>query len=158
MNIPEWVYKDTRPESDEAYFENMTRCIFQAGLNWQIISNKWPDFRRVFKNFDFRKVAVFGVEDVNILLEDPKIIRNRRKILATINNAGEFERIAEKEGSFQRWLDGFDKSNNYDVVVKRLKSHFKHVGPSTAHIFLWSVGEDIKYDPAVHPRKPKKVV
>jgi 3-methyladenine DNA glycosylase Tag len=155
---PDWVYREKKPEKDEVYFENLTRCIFQAGLSWQIVSNKWPNFKKAFRDFNFRKVAEFGAEEITSLSENPEIIRNKRKIIASIHNAREFERIIDKNGSFQNWLNSIDKSNNYDKVVKRLKSNFKHVGNSTAHIFLWSIGESIKYDETVHSRQPKKIV
>jgi len=156
--MPGWVYKGRRPATDREYFENMTRCIFQGGLNWQMIANKWPNFREAFAEFDIDKVAAYGPDDVARLRGDEGIIRNRQKIEATIRNAEEFERIAAEHGSFQKWLDSLDKGSNYDYVVKRLKSRFKRVGPGTAHIFLWSVGEPIEYDESVHSRRPMKIV
>jgi len=155
---PDWVYTDKRPETNTEYFENMTRCIFQAGLSWQLISNKWPNFQKVFYSFKISKIAGFGARDITRLSNDTGIIRNKRKINATIHNAREFERIIKKHEGFQSWLDSLDKSNNYNPVVKQLKSRFKHVGPSTAHIFLWSVGEPIKYDESIHSRPPKTIV
>ena len=155
---PDWVYTEKRPAIDREYFENISRCIFQAGLSWQLMASKWPGFRRAFDDFDITKVAAYGAEDIARLSKDPGIIRNRNKILATIHNAREFERIAQQHGSFQTWLDSIDKSHNYDLVIKRLRSRLKRVGPSTAHIFLWSVGEPIEYDPTVHTRKPTKIV
>jgi len=156
--MPGWVYKGRRPATDREYFENMTRCIFQGGLNWQMIANKWPNFREAFNGFDIDKVAAYGPDDVARLRGDEGIIRNRQKIEATIRNAEEFKRIAAEHGSFQNWLDSLDKGSNYDYVVKRLKSRFKRVGPGTAHIFLWSVGEPIEYDESVHSRRPTKIV
>ena len=155
---PDWVYTDKRPATDREYFENLTRCIFQAGLSWQLMASKWPGFRRAFDGFDITRVAAYGAEDIARLSADPGIIRNKNKILATIHNAREFERIAQQHGSFQAWLDSIDRSHNYDLVVKRLRSRLKRVGPGTAHIFLWSVGEPIEYDPTVHTRKPSKIV
>ena len=155
---PTWVYKGTRPATDEAYLENLTRCIFQAGLSWQLVARKWPDFRRAFHNFDVGKIAGYGPQDISRLAADATIIRNRQKILATIHNAREFERIRQEAGDFQSWLDTLDKSNNYHTVVSRLRSRLKRVGPGTAHIFLWSVGEPIEYDPGVHTRRPTRIV
>jgi len=155
--LPSWVYTDSRPETDREYFENLTRVIFQAGLSWQLMANKWPNFKKAFDNFDIGKVAAYGAEGIGRLVEDAGIIRNRQKILATIHNAREFERIAREHGNFQSWLDSIDRSHNYDLVVKRLRSRFKRVGSGTAHIFLWSVGEGIRYDPAVHTRQPTKI-
>ncbi|MFB0558458.1 MAG: DNA-3-methyladenine glycosylase I [Candidatus Bathyarchaeia archaeon] len=158
MKLPSWVYSGTRPETDREYFENLTRCIFQAGLSWQLMARKWPDFQRAFHNFDIANVAAYGADDIKRLSEDQGIIRNKQKIIATIHNAREFERIAREQGSFKAWLDTIDKSGNYDRVVKRLRSRLKRVGLSTAHIFLWSVGEPIEYDPTVHARQPTKIV
>jgi DNA-3-methyladenine glycosylase I len=155
---PGWVYKGRRPATDREYFENMTRCIFQGGLSWRMIANKWPNFREAFAGFDIDRVAAYGPDDVARLLGDEGIIRNRQKIEATIRNAEEFKRIAAEHGSFKRWLDSLDKGSNYDYAVKRLKSRFKRVGIGTAHIFLWSVGEPIEYDPSVHSRRPTRIV
>ena len=157
QKLPDWVYKDSRPETDVEYFSNMTRCIFQGGLNWVMIANKWPNFLKVFDGFDIDKVAAYSLDDQDRLKNDAGIIRNKQKIMATINNAEEFQRIIREHGSFQKWLDGLDKSNNYKVVVGRLKMRFNRVGPSTAHIFLWSIGEPIEYDTSIFTRQPKKI-
>ncbi|UCH56894.1 MAG: hypothetical protein JSV18_06015, partial [Candidatus Bathyarchaeota archaeon] len=71
------------------------------------------------------------------------------KIQATIHNAKEFQRIAEEHGSFQSWLNSLDKSENYAGVERQLSDRLKHVGRSTAHIFLYTVGEDIRYNQSV---------
>jgi len=54
---PEWWYRNQRPANDEAYFENMTRVIFQAGLNWKVIDKKWPTTVKAFEKFSISKVA-----------------------------------------------------------------------------------------------------
>jgi len=122
-----------------------------------MIANKWPNFEKAFDGFDIKKIAAYGLDDQERLKNDAGIIRNKQKIMDTIQNAEEFQRIAEKHGSFQEWLDIMDKSNNYDYVTKRLASRFKRVGPATAHIFLWSVGEPIRYDESLHNRRPSKL-
>ena len=144
---PEWMYRDALPPDDSAYFENLTHCIFQAGLNWKMITNKWPGFTEAFAGFDVDKVAGFGDEDVERLMADTGIVRNRRKIHATIANAREFRRIAEEHGSFKEWFTGLDKSDNYAGAIKALQETFSHVGKTTANIFIYTVGEDIKHIP-----------
>jgi DNA-3-methyladenine glycosylase I len=156
--LPSWVHRGRRPASDDVYFENMSRCVFQAGLSWRLVADRWPSFMRAFDDFNVGKVAGYGPDDIRRLSEDASIIRNRPKIVATIGNAREFERVAAECGSFQRWLDGLDKDHNYDLVVKRLKARFRRVGPSTAHIFLWSVGEPIEYEPEIFTRRPREIV
>jgi 3-methyladenine DNA glycosylase Tag len=141
------MYRDSLPPHDSAYFENLTRCIFQAGLNWKMITNKWPSFTEAFAGFDIAKVAGFGDDDVERLMTDTRIVRNKRKILATIANARTFTRISREHGSFKEWFAGLDKSDNYAGVKKELKKTFSHVGDSTANIFIHTVGEDIKHHP-----------
>ncbi len=142
---PAWMYRDTRPRNDDVYFENMTRVIFTAGLSWKMIDKKWPNFKKAFKNFSIDKVAQFSDDDVEQLRNNPGIVRNRAKIMATINNARQFQNIKKEFGSFQRFIDSLDKSNNYALVVKELGKRFSRVGPSSARIFLYSVGEKIEH-------------
>ena len=142
---PTWIYRDTRPPNDDAYFENMTRVIFIAGLSWKMIDKKWPNFKKAFKNFSIDKVAQFSDGDVEQLKNNPGIVRNRAKIMATINNARQFQNIKKEFGSFQRFIDSLDKTNNYTLVIKELGKRFNRVGPSSARIFLYSVGEEIEH-------------
>jgi len=78
-------------------------------------------------------------------MADSGIIRNQKKILATIHNAKQFQKIGKEFGSFQKHLDGLDKSKNYSLVIKELGKIFKRLGPSSARIFLYSVGEDVQH-------------
>jgi DNA-3-methyladenine glycosylase I len=141
--MPEWWYRNRRPTNDNAYFENMCRVIFQAGLNWRVIDNKWGTTKKAFCNFDLEEVANFTDSDVARLLRDTGIIRNRGKIKAIIQNAQNFIAIQKRYGSFRKYLDSQDKSNNYANVVKDLVNKFKWLGPSTASTYLFTVGEDI---------------
>lgn len=78
-------------------------------------------------------------------MNDKGIVRNKGKISAIIQNAKEFERIKKEYGSFQTYLDGLDKSHNYSPVVKELSNKFKWLGPSSASLFLYTVGERIEH-------------
>ena len=138
------MYRDRRPPSDDAYFENMTRVIFLAGLSWKMIDKKWPNFKKAFRDFSVDKIARFGEEDVQRLLSDASIVRNRQKIIAAISNARIFQDLRREYGSFQHYLDSLDKTDNYALVIKELGKRFNRIGPSSARIFLYTVGEDIK--------------
>ena len=72
---------------DQPLFEKLSLEAFQAGLSWITILKRRPAFREVFHGFDIASVARFGEDDVEALMTDPRIIRNRAKILATISNA-----------------------------------------------------------------------
>lgn len=141
---PEWMYRGRQPPNDDAYFENMTRVVFLAGLSWRMIDKKWLNFRKAFKGFSIGIVAGFGEKDVQQLMNDTSIVRNRAKILAAVNNAKQFQKIKKEYGSFQRYLDSLDKSDNYSRVIKELGKKFNRIGPFSARIFLYTVGEDIR--------------
>jgi DNA-3-methyladenine glycosylase I len=147
-----WMYRGRRPPSDSAYFENMSRCVFQSGLNWSTIAERWPAFKAAFEGFDINRVAGYKAPDIARLMGDASIIRNRNKILATIHNAREFERIVKENGNVPAWLDSLDKSNNYQGVIRRVASLFKHVGPTSVPLWLYSVGEDIDITDLVEAR------
>jgi DNA-3-methyladenine glycosylase I len=141
--MPEWWYREKRPTNDEAYFENMCRVIFQAGLNWKVIDNKWSSIKKALLNFKTEKIACFTEADIERLMKDPEIIRNKGKIKAIIQNAQNFKAIEKQYGSFQKYLDSLDKSNNYENAIKDLVNKFKWLGTPSASLFLYTVGEKI---------------
>lgn len=140
-----WFFKD-EPSTDDAYFENMTRTVFQAGLSWKLISDRWPNFKEAFKDFKIETVADFDEDDIERLLSNPGILRNRAKIEATLVNAMAFAKIKEEYGSFRNFMDNLDKSENYKYVKKALAKRFSRMGPKSAMIFLFSIGEDIEHE------------
>ncbi len=74
------------PKRDDTYLEILTQAVFQAGFSWQVVRAKWPHFRKVFKGFRIVAVARFTPRDVERLVKDPGLIRNARKIRATVDN------------------------------------------------------------------------
>lgn len=141
--MPDWWYREKRPSTDAEYFENMTRVIFQAGLNWHVIDLKWPTTKKAFANFNINKVARFTEDDAACLMKNEGIVRNKSKIEATIYNAKGFKALEQTFGSFQAYIDSMDKSNNYSKIIDDLCSKFKRLGPSSASLFLYTVGEKI---------------
>jgi DNA-3-methyladenine glycosylase I len=141
---PKWIYRNKRPTSDDAYFENMIRVVFLAGLSWGMIDKKWPNFKKAFKNFSIAEVAKFDEKDVQRLMVDASIVRNRAKIVATISNAKQLQTIRKEHRSFQSYLDKLDKSENYASAIKELGKRFSRLGPYSARIFLYTVGEKIE--------------
>lgn len=142
---PNWMRRGNDLKDDK-YFENMTRIIFQGGLNWKIIDKKWPNFLKAFKNFSIDEVAKFEDSHIEQLMNDPGIVRNRTKIIGTILNARQFQIIKKEFGSFKSYLESLDKSENYTKVIKELNTRFSRIGPSSAKIFLFSIGENIKHE------------
>lgn len=89
---------------DHYLFEMLILEMFQAGLSFECILNKRESFREAFADFDVHRVAEFMDDDVTRLMSDSRIIRNRLKIKAAINNAKIFLGIAEEYGSFKDYL------------------------------------------------------
>ena len=65
----------------------MTRAVFQSGISWRVVEAKWPGTREALRNFDPEQLADLSPEDIDRLAEDSRLIRNRRKIEATVDNA-----------------------------------------------------------------------
>ena len=92
---------------DETIFEFLVLESFQAGLSWYTILKKRESFRKVFDEFDYHTIAEYDDAKVEALMNDSGIIRNRLKILATINNAQKFMEVQKEFGSFSRYIWNF---------------------------------------------------
>jgi DNA-3-methyladenine glycosylase I len=92
---------------DETLFEFLVLESAQAGLSWITILRRRENYRKAFADFDVQKVAAFTNEDVERLMQDAGIIRNRLKILATITNAQHFIEVQKEFGSFDKYLYSF---------------------------------------------------
>ena len=114
---------------DETIFEFLILESFQAGLSWYTILSKRENFRAAFDDFDYQKIAQYSDEKVEELIQNAGIIRNRLKILATINNAQKFMEVQKEFGSFSKYIWGFV---NHEPIINRPKT-LKEV-PATTEI------------------------
>lgn len=151
----EWgvaVYDDAR------LFEFLILETFQAGLSWITILRKRENFRNAFDNFDYQKIAAYGDEKFNSLMQDAGIIRNKLKILATISNAQAFIKVQDEFGSFSKYIwgfvDGKTIQNNFsdlselpaktslsDEISKDLKKRgFKFTGSTVVYAHMQATG------------------
>ncbi len=92
---------------DKALYELLILESFQAGLSWECVLNKREDFRLAFDSFDIDKVIAYDDAKIANLMQNPKIIRNRRKIEAAVKNSGVFKKIREEFGSFSNYIWSF---------------------------------------------------
>src|SRR6516225_1607377 len=101
-------YHDTEygfpSDVESVLFERLILEINQAGLSWLTILKKRPAFRAAFADFEVDRVAAFGPADLDRLLADPGVIRNRLKIEAATENARRLRALRQSHGSFARWL------------------------------------------------------
>ena len=114
---------------DETIFEFLILESFQAGLSWYTILAKRENFRAAFDYFDYQKIAQYSEDKVEELIQNAGIIRNRLKILATINNAQKFMEVQKEFGSFSKYIWGFV---NHEPIINRPKT-LKEV-PATTEI------------------------
>jgi DNA-3-methyladenine glycosylase I len=106
---------------DLGQFEFLTLESAQAGLSWSTILKKRDGYRRCFAGFDPEQVARFTERDVNRLMTDASIVRNRKKIESAIGNARIFLDIAEKNGSFSKWIWSFVDGKPVQNVWKDMR-------------------------------------
>ena len=118
------------------------KAVFQAGFSWQVVNNKWPNFQRTFDGFAINKVAAYDERDLDRLVNDRGIVRNGRKIAATIENASEFQCIVAEHGSFNAFLRAMD---DWSYAQRRadLSKRFKGLGPTGVFTFLYGVDEAV---------------
>ena len=127
--------------------------MFQAGLSWETILNKRENFRKAFDNFDWNKIVIYDEDKINELMQDKGIIRNRRKIEATINNTKVFLNIQKEYGSFANFIWSFTDnkviitdskvvSNELsDAISKELRKRgMKFVGTVIIYSYLQAIG------------------
>ncbi|OGX05962.1 MAG: DNA-3-methyladenine glycosylase [Omnitrophica WOR_2 bacterium GWA2_47_8] len=141
---------------DDKLFEMLVLESFQAGLSWRIILNKRKNFRKAFHNFNIKKIARYGSSDVQRLLNDAGIVRNRLKILAAINNAQKFLEVQKEHGSFSKYIWQFApkrspkrrslkdlpaKTAESDALAKDLKEKgFKFLGSTVCYAHMQATG------------------
>jgi DNA-3-methyladenine glycosylase I len=144
--------------SDRKHFEVLVLSGAQAGLNWSLVLKKRDGYRRAFDKFDPEKVARYSEKQINTLLADPEIIRNRMKVEATVRNARALLKVQEEFGDFDsycwRFVGGKPKLNHWKTTGqipansseskafgKDLKQRgFSFVGPTVMYAYMQATG------------------
>ena len=143
---------------DHKLFESLTLETFQAGISWITILRKRENFRIAFDLFDFEKVAQYDDKKIVSLLNNKGIIRNHKKIKASVNNALLFIEIRRKYGSFSKYIWNFmggkPQQNGFinmeeipaknplsKLISKDLKQKgFQFIGPTVVYAFMQATG------------------
>ncbi len=143
---------------DRALFEFLILEGAQAGLSWITILKKRPHYRKVFDNFDAGRIARYGANKIESLLQDAGIVRNRLKVEAAVTNAQKFLAVQEEFGSFDaflwRFVEGRPKQNRWrtqaeipartpesDALSQELaRRGFKFVGSTICYAYMQAVG------------------
>ena len=112
-----------RPKNDDGYFEEMSKMVFRAGLNWSVIEKKWPDIKRALARFSIDAVARFGDSDIDRLLKNDGMIRSAKKISGVIANAQAMQQVRQEYGSFAKYLHAV-KAKGEEALLKDLRKRF----------------------------------
>ena len=155
-------YHDTEwcvPNFDDKYlYEMLILESFQAGLSWECVLNKHENFRKAYAEFDLDQVICFDDTKIQELLNNKGIIRNKNKILASIDNSKIFKSVAEEFGSFHNYLTTFtnntiiyetEKTTNAlsDLISKDLQNRgMKYVGSVIIYSYLQAIGVIYSHD------------
>jgi DNA-3-methyladenine glycosylase I len=144
--------------NDRKLFEFLVLEGMQAGLSWRIILNKRQEFRKAFDNFQVEQIANYDNVKINELCSNPFIIRNKKKIEATISNANAFVRIQKEFGSFDAYIWNFVRykpiqnswksykdvpstSQESDLICKDLRNRgFRFVGSKICYSMMQAIG------------------
>lgn len=142
-----------RTYGESALFEALTLGVFEVGLSWRVVFGKRDAFLRAFHGFDVTRVAAMTDRDVDRLLEDPSIIRNRGKIQATIDNARSMRSASPSLVALSRSYaidrlrsprspaDVPISTPDAEALAKELKSQgYRFVGPTSVYAFMQNVG------------------
>jgi DNA-3-methyladenine glycosylase I len=143
----------TRTHDEPAMLEALTLGVFEAGLSWSIVFGKRDGFREAFHDFNVAKVAAMTDRDVDRLLQNPSIIRNRAKVKATVDNA---RAMVSASPSLPTLAKSYEESGKAaprsiadipsstpqaEALAKQLKAQgYRFVGPTSVYAFMQNVG------------------
>ncbi len=143
----------TRTDDESALFEALTLGVFEAGLSWSIVFGKRDGFRRAFHDFDVELVGAMTGRDVERLVQDPSIIRNRAKIQATLDNARAMRSASPTLPALARTYATTRKraprsraelptsTPQAEALARELKAQgYRFVGPTSVYAFMQNVG------------------
>ena len=143
----------TRTHDEPALFEALTLGVFEVGLSWSVVFGKRDAFREAFRGFDVDKVAAMTERDVDRLVQDESIIRNRAKIQATLDNARAMTSASPSLVELVKSLETTRKraprsvadlprsTPEAEALAKQLKSQgYRFVGPTSVYAFMQNVG------------------
>src|SRR5262249_1551305 len=143
----------TRTYDERALFEALTLGVFEVGLSWSVVFAKRDGFRRAFRAFDVAKVAAMTAHDVDLLVQDPSIIRNRAKTEATVDNGRAMmaasPTLAELAKSYETARPRAPRSISQlptstpqaQAFAKELKSQgYRFGGPTSVYAFMQNIG------------------
>ena len=128
------------PQGPGEYLEIMSKVVFQSGMSYKVVESKWPGIQEAFHGFDATKVAGMTPSEIDLLTEDTRVIRNRRKLESVVSNAQRLLELDSEFNGFQRYLRSH---GDFASLVKDLREQFKFLGEMGCYYYLYVVGEEV---------------
>lgn len=126
---------------DDRYLAQMTRCVFQAGFVWRVVDQKWDGFEEVFFGFPPAKIVLLSPDQIDRISSNPRIIRNRQKVLSVQHNAQFVLSVAGEHGSFGKFISQWPQTDLTGLLAYMKKSGSR-LGGMTGQRVLRNMGKD----------------
>jgi 3-methyladenine DNA glycosylase Tag len=129
-----------QPVSLSGYLETLSKAVFQTGISWKVVDAKWDGIRKAMDDFNPVKVSKYTGVDIDRLMQDTHVIRNRRKLEGIVLNA---RRMIELDKEFKGFRGYLRSLGDFNETVAGLHKDFKFMGETGGYYFLWVVGEKV---------------
>lgn len=138
---PVLTSEELSKKGDDRFLAMMCKAINQAGFNWTVIRNKWPQFEEAFYGFDIKTLAFMPLEHWEAYANDKRVVRNWIKIKAVMHNTHMINGLADTHGSFAGFIADWKPSDQVGLMAY-LKLNGSRLGGQTGYWFLRYVGKD----------------
>ncbi len=133
--------KQPRPPKElSGYLDAMARVVFQTGISWRVVDAKWPGIREAYHGFEPARMARISTKEIERLMGDTRVIRNRKKLEAIASNARRMLELDTEYKGFKRYLDSL---GDFETTRKEIHKQFAFMGDTGTWYFLWTVGRNV---------------
>ena len=140
LTAPFEKLRDHAPDDPGFFLEHLSRSVFEAGISWRVVEAKWDGIREAFHGFDPARVAAMPAAEIAAVENDSRVIRNKAKIRATVENAREVLAILDEHGSIRGYLASFPDAG---AAAADMRRRFKFLGDTGVRRMLTSASRDI---------------
>ena len=141
LTAPFEKLRDHAPDDPAFFLEHLTRSVFEAGISWRVVEGKWDGIREAFHGFDPAQVAAMPPAEIAAVENDSRVIRNKAKIRATVQNAREVLAILDSYGSIRSYLASFPDAS---AAAADMRRRFRFLGDTGVWRLLTSASRDIE--------------
>ena len=126
---------------DDRYLAEMSRCVFQAGFVWRVVDHKWEGFEEVFFGFPPDRIVMLSPDQIDRISQNPRIIRNRQKVLSVQENARFIREVTREHGGFGKFISRWPGDDLIGLFAY-MKKHGSRLGGMTGQRVLRNMGRD----------------